>query len=160
MAYGRVRCNPQAFQDDIARLADWVDSTNYGNVKIAEMLQLKGLDCHPTKTTYIVIGTEKYKRDIEVQIQRSPVVFGGFQCKPKQEDKYLGDMISSKGLEASVQATITQRQGKVRGDMFEMKAIMEDFRLQAVGGMAGAIDIWEMSICTKLLAYCGSWVGM
>ena len=65
MAYGRVRCNPQAFQDDIARLADWVDSTNYGNVKIAEMLQLKGLDCHPTKTTYIVIGTEKYKRDIE-----------------------------------------------------------------------------------------------
>ena len=44
--------------------------------------------------------------------------------------------------------------------MFEMKAIMEDFRLQAVGGMAGAIDVWEMSICTKLLANCGSWVGM
>ena len=36
---------------------------------------------------------------------------------------------------------------------------MEDFRLQAVGGMAGAIDAWEMGICTKLLAKCGSWVG-
>ena len=37
---------------------------------------------------------------------------------------------------------------------------MEDFRLQAVGGMAGAIDVWEMGICTKLLANCGSWVGV
>ena len=36
---------------------------------------------------------------------------------------------------------------------------MEDFRLQAVGGMAGAIDVWEMGICAKLLANCGSWVA-
>ena len=103
VAYGRVRCNPQAFQDDIARLADGGNSTNYGNVKIAKMLQLKGLDCHPTKTTYIVIGTTKYKRDIEEQLQNNPVVFGSFQCKPKQEDKYLGDMISANVLAASVQ---------------------------------------------------------
>ena len=39
-----------------------------------------------------------------------------------------------------------------------MKATMEDFRLQAVGGIAGAIDVWEMGICSKLLANCGSWV--
>ena len=25
--------------------------------------------------------------------------------------------------------------------------------------MAGAIDVWEMGICTKLLANCGSWVA-
>ena len=57
VTYGRVRCNPQAFQDDIARLADDIDTTNYGNVKIAQMLQMKGLDCHPTKTTFLVIPT-------------------------------------------------------------------------------------------------------
>ena len=124
------------------------------------MLQLKGLDCHPTKTTYIVIGTKKYKRDIEEQLENNPVVFGSFQCKPKQEDKYLGDMISANGLAASVQATITSRQGKARGGMFEMKAIMEDFILKAVGEMAGAIDVWEISNCPKLLANCGSWMGM
>ena len=43
--------------------------------------------------------------------------------------------------------------------MFEMKAIMEDFRLQVIGGMAGAIDVWEMGICAKLLTNCGSWVA-
>ena len=69
-------------------------------------------------------------------------------------------MISSAGLEASVEATICNRQGKIKAEMYEMKAIMEDFRLQAVGGMAGAIDVWEMGICTKLLANCGTWVAI
>ena len=41
-----------------------------------------------------------------------------------------------------------------------MKSIMEDFWLQTIGGMAGAIDVWEMGICAKLLANCGSWVGI
>ena len=65
-------------------------------------------------------------------------------------------MIAAKGLEASAQATINHRQGNVRGEMYEMKAIMEDFRLQAVGGMAGAIDVWELGIFNKLLANGGS----
>ena len=69
-------------------------------------------------------------------------------------------MISAKGLEGSAQATISHTQGKVRGEMFEMKAIMEDFRLQAVVGMAGAIDVWELGISKKLLANCGSWVAI
>ena len=67
-------------------------------------------------------------------------------------------MIFSAGLEASVEATICNRQGKIKAEMFEMKAIMEDIRLQAVGGMA--IDVWEMGICAKLLANCGSWVAI
>ena len=36
---------------------------------------------------------------------------------------------------------------------------MTDFRMQAVGGMAGAWDMWEMQMIPKLLANCGSWVG-
>jgi hypothetical protein len=158
--YGRVRCKPQAFQDDIARLAEGINSMNAGNVKISEMLTLKGLECHADKTTFIIIGTKKYKKGIEEELRKKPIVFGNFQCKPKQQDKYLGDMISSAGLEASVKATICSRQGKIKAEMFEMKAIMEDFRLQAVGGMAGAIDVWEMGICAKLLANCGSWVAI
>ena len=41
--FGRVRCNPQAFQDDIARLGESIECTNYGNIKISQMLELKGL---------------------------------------------------------------------------------------------------------------------
>ena len=92
-----MRCNPQAFQDDIARLAEDIPTTNYGNVKISKMLELKGLDCHPTKTTFLVIGTKKYQTKIEEELQRNPIVFGNFQCKPKTQDLYLGDVISAGG---------------------------------------------------------------
>ena len=54
---------------------------------------------------------------------------------------YLDDMISAGGLEASIKATIAKRAGKIRGAMFETKAIMEDFQLQAIGGIVGAWDI-------------------
>ena len=40
----------------------------------------------------------------------------------KTEDIYLGDKISTKGLEASDEATIAQRQGKIKGETYEMKA--------------------------------------
>ena len=42
--------------------------------------------------------------------------------------------------------------------MYEAKAIIEDFRMQAVGGMAGAWDIWQTAIIPSLLANCGNWV--
>ena len=93
--YGRVKCHPQAFQDDIARLAETINSTNYGNVKISNMLELKGLECHPTKTTFTTIGTKKYRKDIEEKLKTTPIIFGSFQCKPKDED--LGDICPRAG---------------------------------------------------------------
>ena len=44
--------------------------------------------------------------------------------------------------------------------MYETKAVMEDYRMQAVGGMSGAWIIWERAICPKLLNNCGTWVGV
>ena len=44
--------------------------------------------------------------------------------------------------------------------MFATKALIEDFQLQAMGGMAGNKDIWENTICLSLLNNCGSWVGV
>ena len=74
VGFGQVRCNPQAFQDDIARLAEDIPTTNYGNVKISKMLELKGLEYHPTKTTFLVIGTKKYQTKIEEELKRNPIV--------------------------------------------------------------------------------------
>ena len=54
----------------------------------------------------VQIGTKKYQTRIEEELQKNPIVFGNFQCKPKTQDLYLGDVISAGGLEASVQATI------------------------------------------------------
>ena len=59
-----------------------------------------------------------------------------------------------------MELTVKKRLGMVRAAMFETSAIMEDYRLQAVGGMSGAWTIWERAICPKLLNNCGTWVGV
>ena len=87
-------------------------------------------------------------------------MFGRIVCKEKESDVYLGDVISSQGLEHSVELTVKKRLGLIRGAIYETSAIMEDYRLQAVGGMSAAWTIWERAICPKLLNNCGTWVGI
>ena len=57
-------------------------------------------------------------------------MFGNIVTKMKTMDKYLGDMIHMDGLAASVNATIEDRVGKVTAAMYEVKAILDDYRIQ------------------------------
>ena len=50
--------------------------------------------------------------------------------KCKVMDKYLGDMFHQDGLTASIEATIEER---VTVAGHEIKAVMDDYRLQSVG---------------------------
>ena len=80
--------------------------------------------------------------------------------KEKQQVVYLGDTLSGKGLAASIENTITQRLGKVKGLIYKVEAIMKDQRIQDTGGMQVAWEIWERSLVPALLANCGTWVGI
>ena len=120
----------------------------------------KGLKCHPTKTTCIALGTEKYRAEVQHQVKLDPIKFGSFTVLFKESEVYLGDVIAAQGLDRSVQLTIERRLAKVKGNMYETKSIIEDFQMQAIGGMAGAWDIWERAILPSLLANCGSWIGV
>ena len=48
--------------------------------------------------------------------------------------------------------------GRIKGSINETAAILKDWRMQFIGGMIGAWDIWEMSIIPSLLANCCTWV--
>ena len=157
--YGRVRIQPQAFQDDILHAVPNIKSARISNIKLSMMLRERLLRCHPTKTCYLVFGSKSYKKEVKEELEDSPLMFGDFIMKEKESDVYLGDVIHSGGLAASVEATISRRVAKVKGMVYEAAAILTDFRMQAVGGMAGAWDMWEMQMIPKLLANCGSWVG-
>ena len=52
------------------------------------------------------------------------------------------------------------RMAKVKGAMYKVAAIIADHRMQAMGGMQVAWQIWEKSFIPSLLANCGSWVGI
>ena len=91
-------------------------------------------------------STEKYKAEVQNQVKLDPIKFGSFTVLFKESEVYLGDVIAAQGLEGSVQLTIERRRAKVKRAMYETKSIIEDFQMQAIGGMAGAWDIWERAI--------------
>ena len=63
------------------------------------------------------------------------------------------------GLERSVEATAHGRAGLIRGATMGMKSIVEEFQMQAMGGMMAAWELWERSLVPKLLSGAGTWFG-
>ena len=120
----------------------------------------KGLKAHETKTTFVVIGTQKYREETEQEVLDNPVMFWRLSCQPSLSEVYLGEVINSQGMEAGVEATINSRLEKVHGRMLKAKAMMEDFKLQAIAGMEGAWILWERAIIQTLLSGCGAWIGI
>jgi hypothetical protein len=157
--YGEVRVQPQEYQDDIAHAVPDITSARVSNIKMSMMLRERLLRCHPTKTCYLVYGSKSYKKRVREELEIAPLKFGDFKMLEKESDIYLGDVLHSGGLAASVEATISRRVSRVKGQMYEAASILADYRMQAVGGMAGAWDMWNLQMVPKLLANCGSWVG-
>ena len=63
--------------------------------------------------------------------------------KSKESDKYLGDIIHRDGLAASVEATIRDRKGRITSATLEIKAVIDDYRMQALGGYDGRLGLVE-----------------
>ena len=71
---------------------------------------------------------------------------GSFETELKQKFKWLGKILSSKGLADSVTETVSAREGKIRGACLEIAKIVNDWRAKVPGGMATALVL-----CTKPL---------
>ena len=158
--YGKVRFQPLSLQDDILRVAPNISSARVGNVKLNAMIQEKQLECHPDKTSFLIFGSKSYRENSEEELRGSPIVFGNFEVKEKVKDKYLGDWFHNGGLSQSVEATVSDRSGKIKGAIMEVAAVMEDMRMQVVGGLMGAWDLWNHALIPSLLNNCGTWTEM
>ena len=158
--YGSIRFQPLVFQDDVARMASDLRAAQAGNSKLSFVMKEKQLKVHPDKTGFITIGTKDFQEKMARDTKEYPVMFGDINVKCKVADKYLGDMIHQDGLAASVQATISDRMGRITAATHEIKAVLDDFRLQAVGGMMGAWDLWNMAVVPSLMNNCSTWIGI
>ena len=69
-------------------------------------------------------------------------------------------MLSSRGLAESVEATVRDRTGKVKGAIYELGVLIEDIRMQAVGGIDTAIELYESSIVPSLMANSATWMDI
>ena len=81
----------------------------------------------------LFICRENNQGPMNVRIIFSPHISRAFILYEKQEEKYLGDILSSLGLAVSVQATVKHKTGKVKGSIFELRSVTKDIRIRAAG---------------------------
>ena len=112
---------------------------------------------HPTKSGYLIFGSEQYKAKAQYEAKEAPVMLGKISLKEKTSEAYLGDILSSEGLRASTEASIRDRVGKVKGSIYKLRSLTEYFRMQVVDEMRAAIDLFESCIVSSLLTNSGTW---
>ena len=69
-----------------------------GNVKLDCVLRQKQLEAHPSKSCYLVFGSEKFKAKAQCECEEKPVIPGKITMKEKKCEAYLGDLLCSEGL--------------------------------------------------------------
>ena len=160
--YGAVRLQPLSWQDDVVGLGGEVRLVQAGLNRLNYFVEESQLEIHPdrSKSSYMIFGSKKYKKEVEKETLENPLQVGEVKLERNESMTYLGEVLHQDGLAASVDSTVEGRAAKVRGAVFEIKSLCEDFRMQICGGMVGAIQLYESGIVPKLLANAGTWVGI
>ena len=71
----------------------------------------------------------------------------------------LGQVLHGDVLDQSAEATVKERSGRIKGATMEIKGIIEEFAMQAIGGMIAAWELWEKAMVPSLLSGAGTWFG-
>ena len=157
---GSIRLQPLIWVDDLLRSSQGVQEVRNGNQKLNQIMKEMCLEIHPTKSNYLVVGATKFKKHVEEETKEDPIMLGETELKRAKCVTYLGDEIHEDGLSESIEATIQARRGKVRGSVFGLVGLWGDYRAQVVGGVLGAIQLYEACIVSSLLNNCSTWLGM
>ena len=88
LCYGSIRVQPLAYQDDVGRVSKSVSEARAGIIKIAAMLQDKGLQAHPDKTCFVVLGTKKFKESVARELEAA-----GVETRTVKRTEYNDDVV-------------------------------------------------------------------
>ena len=147
---------PLSFQDDLIHSSDRIREARIACAKIDKVVKQLNLRLHEDKSCCILIGSQKQRQDMRRELELEPLSSGNIVIHPKENVKWLGQILSSDGLAASVADTVKDQEGKIRGANLEIIQIVTDWRSQVVGGMETALVLWE-SCCVSSLLHAWSW---
>ena len=108
VSYGELSLQPLLYQDDVARLANDLESAQMGNNRMETMAETKLLDFNLEKSFFIL---KKSRQELEKQLAVNPLQLCGANMKQEEQAKYLGDYMSSQGLAESISVTVKKRKG-------------------------------------------------
>ena len=143
LGYATTRMQPLMFQDDTTRLVTSIDAAQKGNIIMNAAMKRKQLELNVDKCGVIVFDKRSKTKETREAINLKCLLsIGGNKIKAKVQDKYLGDILHEGGLRQSVQATIDERYGKAFASLREIGSVINDFRINAIGGLKAGLDIF------------------
>ena len=123
-------------------------------------MKQRGLALNKDKSVCVVVGNKNQRIKTNDQIKSEPLLCGDFETKPKEEEKWLGQILSGVGLADCVEKTVAARTGKIKAACLEIIQIVNDWRAGVVGGMETAILLWEACCISSLLHGAGTWTDL
>ena len=126
-------------------------------ISVEEKKFSKQLEINIDKSSFIILGNKNKVKEIREQIAVTPLTLNNNEIKEKSTEKYLGDYLHKDGNEASIQQTITNRKWRIMSSILEIKIIIEDFRINSIGGVLTGINLWELAVIPMMLNNCGTW---
>ena len=125
-------------------------------MKINQMIKQRALSLNRKKSVCLIVASRKQKEDISKELAEKPLMCGEVETKEVEADKWLGQIISAKGLADSVNKPIEAKEPKIKAACIEIADIIQDWRSQAVGGIDSALLMWEACCIPSLLSGAGT----
>jgi len=158
LSYGDKRLSPLLFQDDDLRLANSIELAQKGNIFIESAIKRKQLSLNIEKCSILVFDKKDRVQKIRDSInEENKLRICDKSIKAKNKDDYLGDVLHEGSLTKSVQATIEKRYGKIFMAICEVSSILNDYRIDTVGGLLAGLEIFDLAITPCLLNNADTW---
>ena len=150
--------SPLMYVDDIAKSCkNSTESARMGEVLTKSLSYLR-MEAHPEKSGLLVFGRAREK--LKAEITATPTEVQGFTMGFKETETYLGMQFVEKGASESITQTLLTRRVKCMTKSAELVKLLEDDRVQAVGWLVTAVNVFNAVIVSTLLYGCGSWTNM
>ena len=158
ISYGKVKVSPMLLQDDALSLSSCQSGAQDASSRVEMLMKSKQLDINVEKSVMLLFCNKKRRNEITKEIKENPLTYNGIDIELKTQEKWLGEMISSD--DDHITATIIARKGRIINAIHEVIAILEDTRMQRIGGVQCGLDLWEICIIPSLLSNSGTWSGL
>ena len=81
--------------DDLIHGSDTIEAARLANEKIDKVVKSLNLRLNEDKTSFILMGSKKQTSNIRRSLEISPMMWGGFETRIKEQFKWLGQVLSS-----------------------------------------------------------------
>ena len=160
ICYGKMKVKPLLFQDDCLTMATTREGAQDNCNRFEQVMNNKLLEINLDKSVFVILGRKDVKSKIQKEINNLPLSFKGNMLQQKKNDKWLGDLIDTEGENSSVISTINERKLRIMTSIIEITSIIEETRINRIGGLQCGLDLWEVAVVPSLLNNSNSWTSL